>query len=84
MMETLARTPHQIGTAIQRVRKQRGWTQSQLAERAGLRQETISIIENGEKASRIPSILRVLAALDLELTIQSRSRGHEDDIEALF
>ena len=84
MMETLARTPHQIGTAIQRVRKQRGWTQSQLAERAGLRQETISIIENGEKAPRIPSILRVLAALDLELIIQSRSRGHEDDIEALF
>ncbi len=84
MMKTLARNSHQIGAAIQRVRKQRGLTQSQLAERAGLRQETISIIENGEKASRIPSILRVLAALDLELIIQSRSRGHEDDIEALF
>ncbi|GHE04002.1 XRE family transcriptional regulator [Defluviimonas sp. 20V17] len=83
-MSKLARTSRQIGTIIQRTRKQRGWTQAQLAERAGLRQETISIIESGEKPSKLPSILAVLAALDLEFTIGPRAKGTASDIEELF
>ena len=59
-MSELARTQRQIGTIIQRTRKKRGWTQSQLAERAGLRQETISMIEIGEKPTKLNSILAVL------------------------
>ena len=66
-MYDLARTPKQIGTIIQRSRKQRDWTQSDLAERAGLRQGTISVIEKGDKPAKLDSILAVLAALDLEL-----------------
>ena len=83
-MKNLARTSKQIGTIIQRTRKQRGWTQAQLAERAGLRQETISVIESGEKPSKLPSILAVLAALDLEFTIGPRAKGSASDIEDLF
>ena len=56
----------------------------QLAERAGLRQATISMIESGEKPAKIESILAVLAALDLELRIGDRSKGNECDIEELF
>ncbi|AUB79475.1 transcriptional regulator [Spiribacter roseus] len=65
-------------------RKQRGWTQAFVAERAGLRQETISIIENGAKPSRLSSILAVLAALDLEFRVAERSKWQPQDIEALF
>jgi HTH-type transcriptional regulator / antitoxin HipB len=83
-MNDLARTPRQIGTIIQRARKKRDWTQMQLAERAGLRQATISMIESGEKPAKLESILAVLAALDLELRIGDRSKGHERDIEELF
>lgn len=83
-MKTLARTSRQIGTTIQRTRKQHGWTQAQLAERAGLRQETISIIESGAKPSKLRSILAILAALDLEFTIGPRAKGSESDIEELF
>jgi len=83
-MTELARTPKQIGTIIQRARKKRGWTQALLAERAGLRQETISIIESGIKPSKLPSILAVLAALDLEFRVAERSKGHGQDIEELF
>lgn len=83
-MSDLARTPRQIGTLIQRARKTRGWTQTRLAERAGLRQATISIIESGEKPAKLDSILAVLAALDLEFRIGARSKGHERDIEDLF
>ena len=83
-MKELARTPKQIGTTIQRARKKREWTQAQLAQRAGLRQGTISLIETGEKLAKLDSILAVLAALDLEFTIGARIKGTASDIEELF
>lgn len=83
-MADLARTPRQIGTIIQRTRKKRGWTQSDLAARAGLRQATISTIETAGKPAKLESILAVLAALDLEFQIAPRSQGDETDIEDLF
>jgi HTH-type transcriptional regulator/antitoxin HipB len=83
-MNDLAHTSRQIGTIIQRARKKRSWTQMQLAERAGLRQATISMIESGKNPAKLDSILAILAALDLELRIGERSNGHERDIEALF
>ena len=83
-MSDLARTPKQIGTLIQRARKKRDWTQQQLAERAGLRQATISTIESGEKPAKLDTILAVLAALDLEVRIGARSKGDASDIEKIF
>jgi HTH-type transcriptional regulator/antitoxin HipB len=83
-MSDLARTPRQIGTLIQRARKRRDWTQSQLAERAGLRQATISTIESGETPAKLDTILAVLSALDLELRIGARSKGDASDIEEIF
>lgn len=83
-MSNLARTPKQIGTIIQRARKQRDWTQSDLAERAGLRQGTISVIEKGDKPAKLDSILAVLAALDLEFRVKERAKGTGRDIEELF
>ena len=74
-MSDLARTPNQIGTIIRRRRKKLGLSQSALGEKAGLRQETISLIETGNPAARLDTILAVLAALDLEFQIGTRSRG---------
>ena len=62
----------------------RGWSQTQLGDRAGLRQETISLIETGNPATRLDTILAVLAALGLEFRIVPRSRGQASDIEDLF
>jgi HTH-type transcriptional regulator/antitoxin HipB len=78
-MSDLARDPKQIGNLIRRARKKRAWSQKELGGRTGLRQETISLIENGNPASRIETLLAVLAALDLEFQIASRSRGARTD-----
>lgn len=78
-MSELARDPRQIGAVIRRNRRQLGWSQSALGERAGLRQETISLIETGNPAARLDTILTVLAALDLELQVARRSRRHDVD-----
>lgn len=78
-MSDLARTPRQIGTIIRRNRKRLAWSQSKLGERVGLRQETISLIENGNPAVRLDTLLAVLAALELEFRIAARSRNASVD-----
>jgi HTH-type transcriptional regulator/antitoxin HipB len=83
-MNELARTPKQIGNLVRRIRKKNGWSQSELGAKAGLRQETISIIETGNPATKLETILAILSALDLEFRIASRSKGTASDIEALF
>jgi HTH-type transcriptional regulator/antitoxin HipB len=79
-MVDLARSPDQIGAIIRRNRKRMELSQSELGERAGLRQETISLIETGNPATRIDTILAILAALDLEFQVTARGRksGVED------
>lgn len=76
-MFDLARTPRQIGARIRRQRKRLGLSQSALSERAGLRQETISLIENGNAATRLDTVLAVLAALDLEFQVAARTREYD-------
>lgn len=83
-MADLARDPKQIGNLIRRARKRQGLSQTQLGEITGLRQETISLIETGNPATRLETILGVLAALDLEFCIVPRSKGRPADIEEMF
>lgn len=75
-MSDLARTPAQIGNSVRRARKSLGWSQTELGNRAGLRQETISLIETGKPAARIDTILAVIAALDHQAnTMKARHDG---------
>jgi transcriptional regulator with XRE-family HTH domain len=43
-------TTSTFGERLRRIREQRGLTQQELAERAGIRYETINRIENGKHA----------------------------------
>jgi len=83
-MDDLARTPKQIGSLIRRARRKRGWNQTELGRRAGLRQETVSLIETGNPATRLDTILSILAALELDFRMAARSRSRASDIEDLF
>jgi HTH-type transcriptional regulator/antitoxin HipB len=74
-MNELARNARQIGNSIRRSRKRGGLSQRALGAKAGLRQETISIIENGNEAARLATILRILSVLGLEFRICGRSKG---------
>lgn len=83
-MTDLARNPQQIGNLVRRTRKKLGLSQRQLGEKTGLRQETISLIETGNPAAKLETILSVLAALDLEFRIVPRSKGGAAEIEDIF
>ena len=83
-MPQIARSPHQLGNIIQRTRKQRGLTQTDLANLSGLRQEMISKIETGHEGTKISSIYALFAALGLELVIDTRSGRQAKDIGDIF
>jgi HTH-type transcriptional regulator/antitoxin HipB len=83
-MTQLARTPKQLGVILRRQRRLANLTQTDLGRRVGLRQATISEIEGGHRTTRIGTICDLLAALDLELTINRRSKSSPDDIEEIF
>ncbi len=74
-MSDLARDPKQMGNLIRRARKRRGLSQATLGAQAGLRQETVSLLENGNEAAKLETILKILSALDLELRVAPRSKG---------
>lgn len=83
-MSDLARSPRQLGNFIRSARKKKGLTQTELGNRVGCRQETISLIEAGNPATRIDTLLGLLAGLELEIRIAPRSKGAPADMENIF
>lgn len=80
-MTTITRTPELFGQALRRTRKKRSLTQSELAERSGLWQETISKIERGAPGTRLDSAMQICAALDLEIVVRERTKGNTDYLD---
>lgn len=52
-----------LGPRLRDRRRQRGWTQAQLAARAGIRVETINRIEKGHNTPDFATIRKIAAAL---------------------
>jgi transcriptional regulator with XRE-family HTH domain len=72
-----------FGLAIRALRRKRGWTQAELAERCGLSQSTISDIEGGLAFSSTPDTLtRVVGALGARLLV--RVLGNGEDLDRLL
>lgn len=82
-MEVIARTPLQLANSIRVRRRRLGLSQEELAQKIGVRQKTLSDIENA-KPARLETLLRILAVLDLELVVRERTKSSANDIEAIF
>lgn len=74
-MEIVARTPAQLGAALKSARLRRGLTQTEAASNVGLRQKTVSSMENIGSRTSVDTLYKMLSALDLELVIRERKRG---------
>ncbi len=63
-----------IATQLKVLREDRNWTQRQLAERAGMRQERISVLEDvNYEAWSVRTLKRLAKAFDLRLSIKFES-----------
>ncbi len=68
----IIRSSTELGAIIYTWRKQNGWNQTVLARRASVRQQLISDLENNRRIPRLDTIVKVLAALDLDLSVAPR------------
>lgn len=57
-----------LGRHVQRLRKERGWSQQELAARAGLDRAYLSTVEKGKQNITIGAAVRIAVALDTSLT----------------
>lgn len=81
MNEMLCRQPEALANAFRRRRRLMKLTQSEVGQRACLRQATISDFEAG-RDDMMPTLFRLLMVLDLEIVVRERTKGPE--IEDIF
>ena len=74
-MRTLVQSLSSLGRALRDARKRQGLNQSDLALRAGVTQAMVSHAERGTRALSIDTLLRLIAALKLELVLQPREQS---------
>lgn len=73
MRKQIVHSPQDLGQYIQRIRKLKKLTQEEAGASFRIDQTTFSSIEMGAKGTRLETLFRVLAALNLEMVIQERS-----------
>ena len=83
-MKQSARTAKQIGAIVRRARRKAGLTQTELGNKIGLRQATISRLEKGEDEAKLGTLLDALTALGLEIIIDRRGKASHGSLEDIF
>lgn len=76
-MEHLILTPYHLAVALRNSRKMLKLTQAEAAEKVGLLPKTISALENDPKRCSLDSLLKLLSALDLELTLKPKPKNED-------
>ncbi len=77
-MPTTIRNNKELGEAIRAERLKQGLRQVDLARKASVSQARISELETGATSPCVDTVLKVLAALDLDLAIETRRKAELD------
>ena len=64
------RVKNQILTSYIKLRKEKGITQQEIADRTGIKRTSVARIESGRNAPTIEVLVKLAAALDMELEIR--------------
>ncbi|MEY9895001.1 HTH-type transcriptional regulator/antitoxin HipB [Catenulispora sp. MAP5-51] len=63
----------ELGEAVRTRREELGWSQSELAERAGMRQPAVARFEAGGTTPTLPVLERMAVALGLRLSVELKA-----------
>lgn len=80
-MPVTIRNNKELGEAIRAERLKKDLRQIDLASRASVQQALISNLENGATSARADTVLKVLAALDMDLALVPRRKAEFDPTE---
>lgn len=67
---TLISDWNKLGALVKDARRDRGWSQARLADRAHVSRAWIAKIESGHRGAELEQILRLFAALNLTMIVQ--------------
>lgn len=67
------KTRADVGRLIRIARKQRGWSQADLAKRLGSTQKWVSLVETGQTDPQIDMVLRAFRLLGVDLGARPRT-----------
>jgi HTH-type transcriptional regulator / antitoxin HipB len=65
-----ARIAFELGTEVRALREQRGWSQTELASRAGMTQSAMARFEAGGTVPTLPVLERIASALEMRLSVE--------------
>ncbi|MCQ2563901.1 MAG: helix-turn-helix domain-containing protein [Mogibacterium sp.] len=63
------------GEIVKKIRKKRGLTRKQLADKVHMSQQTVANIENGSVSPRMDTMLAIMRALDYEIVFNPKYKG---------
>jgi HTH-type transcriptional regulator/antitoxin HipB len=72
-MDTVARTPRQLGQALKARRAKLKLSQTDVGAKVGIKQDTVSVLEIRTTSSSVESLYKALSALGLELVLREKS-----------
>lgn len=71
----IIRSPKELAMIAVNQRKQLGLTQTEVGERVGLKQKTVSTFENNPESVMLSTAFLILSALHLDLMVNPKSTG---------
>lgn len=80
-MGKVIRNNKDLGEAIRLARKTKGFRQVDVAQKASVRQALVSELENGATTAKLDTVIKVLAALDMDLSSVPRRKAGFDPAE---
>ncbi len=70
-----ARLAYELGRTVRRLREQRDWSQTALADSAGMTQSAVARFEAGGTVPSLPVLDRLARALDADLVVHLAPRA---------
>ncbi|HAT1644320.1 TPA: type II toxin-antitoxin system antitoxin HipB [Raoultella planticola] len=72
-------SPVQLANYLKLVRQKNQWTQSELAQRMGIKQATVSNFENHPEKTTLTTVFKILQSLELSMAICEKNAPDTDD-----
>ncbi|KAJ96268.1 type II toxin-antitoxin system antitoxin HipB [Raoultella planticola] len=72
-------SPVQLANYLKLVRQKNQWTQSDLAQRMGIKQATVSNFENHPEKTTLTTVFKILQSLELSMAICEKNAPDTND-----